>query len=172
LSLDRSPISNSYTLGVSYSMSPKLQISADLNQTTVAASPESGGVAAMPEASYEYPSTTLIASSIFKEGDVSMLSLRYSDSDSSQVLSLIIDSRFPLGKRWRINPRLRVDQRKIMSDSSDEWRYTPGVRLQYRHSRKLRIEFEVGKQFSQRALAEIDLDRESYFVNLGYQAFF
>jgi hypothetical protein len=109
---------------------------------------------------------------LFKEGDVSMLSLRYSNSDSSQVVSLIVDSRFPLGKRWRINPRLRVNQRKIMSDSSDEWQFTPGLRLQYRHSRKLRIELETGKRFSQRALAETDLDRESYFVSLGYQLFF
>jgi len=172
LSLDRAPISNSYTAGVSYSMSPKLQISADFNQTTVEGSPESGGISAMPENSYQYFSTTLIASSLFKEGDVSMLGLRYSDSDSAQVVSLILDSRFPLGKRWRINPRLRVDQRKIMSDSSDEWQLTPGLRLQYRHSRKLRVEFELGKQFSQRALAETDLERESYFVNLGYQLYF
>jgi hypothetical protein len=172
LSLDRAPISNSYTLGVSYSVSPKLQISADFNQTSVDASPESGGVSGMPESSYQYFSTTLIASSLFKEGDVSMLGLRYSNSDSAQVVSLILDSRFPLGKRWRINPRLRVDQRKIMSDSSDEWQFAPGLRLQYRHSRKFRIELEAGKQFSQRALAETDLDRESYFVNLGYQLFF
>jgi len=172
LSLDRAPISNSYTAGISFSISPKLQISADFNQTSVDASPESGGVSGMPESSYQYLSTTLIASSLFKEGDVSMLGLRYSSSDSAQVTSLIVDSRFPLGKRWRINPRLRVDQRIIMSDSSDEWQLTPGLRLQFRHNRKLRIELEVGKQFSQRQLAETDLDRESYFVNLGYQFYF
>jgi len=172
LSIDRTPLANSYTLGVSYSLSPKLQISADANQATVEASPESGGVAAMPEASYRYFSTTLIASSVFKEGDVSMISLRYSDSDWTEVLSLTLDSRFPIGRRWRINPRLRIDQRHIMSDASDEWQYTPGLRLQYRHNRKFRIEFEAGKRFSQRELENTDLDRESYFINLGYQLFF
>ena len=84
----------------------------------------------------------------------------------------MLDSRFPIGRRWRINPRLRVDRRRILSDSSDELQYTPGLRLQYRHNRKFRIEFEVGKQFARRALENTDIDRESYFVSLGYQLFF
>jgi hypothetical protein len=36
----------------------------------------------------------------------------------------------------------------------------------------LRLEFEAGKQFSQRDMELTDLDRESYFVNLGYQFFY
>jgi hypothetical protein len=172
LSIDRSPLVTSISAGFSYSLSPRLQLSADMIQTTVEATPESGGVAAMPESDYSYVSATLIASSLFTEGDVTMFGLRYSSSNSAQVTSLNIDSRFPIGSHWRINPRLRVDNRHILSDSSDEWLYTPGLRIQYRRSRKLRIELEVGKQFSQRELVGTDLDRESYFLNLGYQMFF
>ena len=172
LSLDRTPLASSFTAAVSYSVSPRLQLSFDANQTTVEATPESGGVAATPESTYNYISSTLVASSLFREGDVSMLSLRYSKSDSTQVTSLTIDSRFPIGRRWRINPRLRVDQRQIMSDSSDELLLTPGLRMQYRHNKKLRFELELGKQFATRETLGADLDRESYFVNIGYQAFF
>jgi hypothetical protein len=172
LSLDRSPLVTSVTAGFSYSLSPRLQLSGDMNQSKVDATTESGGVAATPESTYNYASATLIASSLFREGDVTMFGVRYSESESSQVTSLTLDSRFPIGNRWRINPRLRMDYRKILSDSSDEWLYTPGVRIQYRRSRKLRVELEAGKQFSQRALVDTDLDRESYFVNLGYQVFF
>jgi len=172
LSLDRSPLASSFTASVSYSMTPRLQLSVDANQTTVDASPESGGVPATPESTYHYFSSTLIASSLFREGDVSMLSLRFSDSDNTQVTSLSLDSRFPIGKRWRINPRLRVDQRRIMADSSDELLYTPGIRVQYRRSRKLRVEFETGKQFASRETIGGDIDRESYFVTIGYQVFF
>jgi maltoporin len=149
-----------------------MQINFDVNQATVDAAPESGGIPAMPEASYTYLSTTLIASSVFKEGDSTMIGLRYSDSNSAKVTSITIDSRYPVGTRWRINPRLRIDQRQILSDSSDEWQITPGLRVQYRHNRKFRVEFEAGKQFSQRALETSDLDRESYFLSLGYQVFF
>lgn len=171
-SVDRTPISSSFSLGASYSLSPKMQINFDVNQATVDAAPESGGIPAMPEASYTYLSTTLIASSVFKEGDSTMIGLRYSDSNSAKVTSITIDSRYPVGTRWRINPRLRIDQRQILSDSSDEWQITPGLRVQYRHNRKFRVEFEAGKQFSQRALETSDLDRESYFLSLGYQVFF
>jgi hypothetical protein len=172
LSLDRAPLASSFTTAISYSLSPRLQLSVDANHTTVDASPESGGVAAMPESTYDYFSANLVASSLFKEGDVTMFGLRYSESGSTQVTSLTVDSRFPIGTRWRINPRLRIDQRRFLSDSTDEMLYTPGLRIQYRRSRKLRVEFEAGKQFATRETLGSDLDRESYFVSIGYQAFF
>lgn len=172
LSLDRAPLMASTTFGLSHSLSPRLQINADANHTTVEATPASGGVAATPETTYRYLSTSLVASSLLTEGDVSMIGLRMSDSDTTKVISLNLDSRFPIGRTWRINPRLRIDRRQIMSDSSHEWLYTTGIRIQFRRSRKYRIEFEAGKQFSQREMADADLDRESYFINAGYQAFF
>ena len=172
LSLDRAPLSTSYSVGVSHSFSPKLQINFDANHTTMDASPASGGIAATEETNYQYASTTLVASSLLKEGDVSMIALRVSDSDSTRVVSLNLDSRFPFGRKWRVNPRLRIDRRDIMSDGSHEWIYTPGIRIQLRQSQKYRFEFEAGKRFSQRQSGLINLDRESYFVNLGYQAFF
>ena len=172
LSLDRTPLTTSYTLGLSHSLSPKLQINADANQTTIEATPESGGVAATPQATYSYFSTTVVASSLLREGDVSMISLRLSDSDTATVVSLNLDSRFPLGRSWRINPRFRIDRRQIMSDSSHEWLFTPGLRIQFRRGRRYRIEFEAGKRFSQHEVGDTDMNRESYFLNIGYQAFF
>ncbi len=171
-SIDRSPLSESYTVGLSQSFSPRLQINFDANQTTIEASPESGGVLATPESTYRYFSTTLVASSLMTEGDVLMVSLRASDSSTTKVSSMTFDTRFPVGRSWRINPRLRVDRRQILSDSSIEWLYTPGLRVQIRNSQKYRIDLEVGKRFSERESTTINLDRESYFINLGYQVFF
>lgn len=170
--LDRSPISTSYTMGLSYTLTPKIQITADTNQTTVDATPESGGVFATPEWSYRYIATNIVASSLLKEGDVTILSIRNSTSDSTDVISLIVDSRFPFGRTWQVNPRVRVDRRVRTGDDSDEWIISPGVRIRYRRSQKFRIELEAGRQFSQRDSLNVDLDRESYFINFGYQAFF
>jgi maltoporin len=83
-----------------------------------------------------------------------------------------MDMRFPIGRQWRINPRLRVDYREIKTDQSTQWIYTPGIRVQYRPTRRLRLEVEAGKQFSQRDMELTNLDRESYFINLGYQFFY
>ena len=172
LGVDRSPLSTTYSIGVSTSLSPKLQINADANQTTTDATPASGGVAATQATSYRYYATSVVASSLFKEGDVTILGARYSDSDTARVISLTLDSRYPFGRTWRINPRLRVDRRQRLAEANYEWLYTPGIRVQYRRSQKFRIEFEAGKQFSQRESFGADLDRESYFINLGYQSFF
>lgn len=174
LGRDRTSLSTTYTLGLSYPLSPKLQINTDASQSTMDATPASGGVLATEESKYRYFSSSLVASSILKEGDVTIIGARFSDSETSRVVSLTFDSRYPIGRTWRINPRLRVDRRERLTDPDYEWLYTPGIRIQYRRSQKFRIEFEAGKQFSQRdsGIADLNLDRESYFFNLGYQSFF
>ena len=174
LGRDRTSLSTTYTVGLSYPVSPKLQINADASQSTMDATPASGGVFATEESTYRYYSGSLVASSILKEGDVSIISARFSDSDTSRVTSLTFDSRYPIGRTWRINPRLRVDRRQRVADPNYEWLYTPGIRIQYRRSQKFRIELEAGKQFSQRDsdVVDLNLDRESYFINIGYQSFF
>lgn len=44
--------------------------------------------------------------------------------------------------------------------------------MQYRVGRNIRIMLDAGKQFAVRDMGETDIDRQTYFVNLGYQAFF
>jgi hypothetical protein len=153
-------------------LSPKLQINADASHSTIDGTPASGGVLATEESTYQYYSGSLIASSVLKEGDVSIISARLSDSDTARVISFSFDSRYPIGRAWRINPRLRVDRRERFADPDYEWLYTPGVRIQYRRSQMFRIELEAGKQFSQRETVNADFDRESYYINIGYQSFF
>jgi tetratricopeptide (TPR) repeat protein len=172
LGLDRSPLSTSFTVGMSFSLSPRLQISADANDTNIDATPDSGGVFGVPASHYRYLSANLVASSLFREGDVSIVTLRQSSSETTDVLSISLDSRFPFGRSWRVNPRLRVDRRDRLGDLDYEWLYTPGLRVQYRGGQRLRVEFEAGKQYSLRQTVTDDLDRESYFISLGYQLFF
>ena len=71
-----------------------------------------------------------------------------------------------------MNPRLRVDYREITSDGSTQWTYTPGLRLQYRKDRRFRVELETGILLSSRQMTGADQDRQSWFVNLGYQLFY
>ena len=110
-------------------------------------------------------------SRLITEADVTILGLRYADSESNETISVQLDTRFPLGP-FRINPRVRVDHRDVKSDGSTQWTYTPGIRIQFRHDRRLRLDLETGLQFSSRELPTIDQNRESWFVNIGYQLFF
>ncbi len=172
LGLDRSPLSTSYTLGISYTLSPRIQISADANQTSIDATPASGGVLATLGSRIRYIAANIVASSLLREGDVSIIGFRQSATETSTVSSVTLDSRYPFNRTWRLNPRLRIDRRERIGDTDYEWIYTPGIRLQYRRSQRFRVELEAGKQFVQRETEVVNLDRESYFVNLGYQVFF
>jgi hypothetical protein len=172
LSLDRTAMSTTYTVGMSQPLTPRLQLSLDASQSVIEATPESGGVPANPKSNYLYFSANLLASSLLKEGDVSILGLRMSDSSSSRVYSINIDTRYPFGNGLRLNPRLRVDYREILTDLSTEWIYTPGLRMQYRLGRRGRVDLEGGKEIASRSAEIADLDRDSYFINLGYQLIF
>ena len=172
LGRDRSAASTNFSFGLSYPITPRLQINGDIGQSTIDETPASGGVLATPGSTYTYFSGSLLASSLLKEGDVSIFGLRYSDSDTSNTVSLTLDSRYPVGNRFRLNARLRIDRRELISDGSEQWTYTPGIRVLYRRSQKFRLELEAGKLFSQQDSLSSNQDRESYFVNLGYQVFF
>jgi len=172
LALDRAAMTTTMTLGISQPLTPKIQINVNASQSTIEATPESGGIFATPESTYTYISTDFVGSSLIKEGDVTLLGLRYADSENTAVYSIHLDTRFPIGSYFRFNPRLRVDYREIKSDMSTQMIYTPGIRLQYRKDRRFRVELEAGMQFSSRDMANLTEDRESYFVNLGYQLLF
>ena len=170
--LDRSAATTTYTLGVSHPFTPKLSANFNASVSSIDATPESGGVAATPDSEYSYYSADVVVSSLFTEGDVGIVGLRYAVSETTDVYSTTFDTRFPIGRGWRINPRLRVDYREIKTDQSTQWIYTPGVRVQYRMGRRVRFELQTGKQFSTREMARSDQDRESWFVYAGYQLFY
>ena len=172
LALDRSPVSTTVSFGLSHSLTPNLQINADANRSTIDATPDSGGVIGSPASEYNYLSANLVASSLVREGDVVIVGTRYSDSGSAKVTTLTLDGRFPFRSGLRVNPRLRVDRRERLALDGYEWFYYSGLRLQYRASRGFRVEFEAGKQFSMQDSELGGDDRESWFVNLGYQLFF
>jgi tetratricopeptide (TPR) repeat protein len=170
--LDRSAATTTYTFGLSRPFTPKLTANFNASISSIDATPESGGVAATPTSEYSYYSADVVASSLFTEGDVGIIGLRYAVSETTDVYSTTFDTRFPLGRGWRISPRLRIDYREIKTDQSTQWIYTPGLRVQYRMGRRVRFELQTGKQFSTREMATSDQDRESWFVNAGYQLFF
>jgi hypothetical protein len=169
--LDRSPQVTTLSTGLSRPLSPKLQFNLNASLSTIDATPDSAGVAATGQSKYSYYSADLVASSLFTEGDVGIVGLRYSVSDTTDVYSVNLDSRFPLGRAWRINPRLRVDYREIRTDQSTQWMVTPALRIQFRPGRHWRLEFEAGKRLSRRDMAVSDQDRESNFIYFGYQYF-
>jgi tetratricopeptide (TPR) repeat protein len=170
--LDRSAVTTTYSVGMSRPFSPKLSLNLNASTSSVEGTPASGGVGATPDSEYSYYSADFVASSLFTQGDVGIMGFRYAVTQTTDVYSTMLDTRFPVGRKWRISPRLRVDYREIKTDGSKQWIYTPGLRVQFRPGRRVRLEFQGGMQFSTREMAAMDQERESWFVNIGYQYFY
>ncbi len=171
LALDRTAISTSYSVGLSRPLGSKFQVTADLQGTQISETIASGGVPGTPAYDSLYFNTQLMAYSMFKEGDMSILGLRLSDTSSRRTTSLTLDFRYPFGG-FRANPRIRIDRRETLADATVEWVYSPRLRLQYRWRDRYHFELEVGGLFAERRLPEFNDETKAYFLNLGYRYVF
>jgi tetratricopeptide (TPR) repeat protein len=141
LAKDRTSTSRTYTLGAAYPLSERFQLTGDATMTNLTDTPASGGVDAIPGTGNDYfYSLQLTGSSLFKAGDVSILQLRYSDTGDANTTSFLVNSRYPVTRQFRVNPRVRVNYRRNTDDDSTQWIIAPRLRLDYRVLRRYRFE--------------------------------
>jgi len=112
LAEDRTPRSTLVSIGGSQQLSDRLQLAIDVSASYLSDTPASGGVEAMASTGWEfsyYPQ--LVVSSLFTNGDVGTIGVRYFDGSLSDTYSLIINERYPITPLLRVLPRVRVDWR-------------------------------------------------------------
>ncbi len=173
LASDRTADMTAVTVGVSTPLFERFQINADITANKLGGTPASGGVPAMPDQGTSfYYSLNLIGSSLFTSGDSSILGLRYSDGVNSTTTSVSVDSRFPLTRKLRLNPRIRVSHRTYIQDDSIQWILAPAIRVFYRLTRHYTFELETGGEWSDRNLDTGSSKFKSFFVYAGYRADF
>lgn len=169
LAEDRTAESDTISLGVSRPLGERFQWSVDLTGTQISSTRASGGVPAFPGTGPDYSvGAQLIATSLFRAGDMSILGLRHSEGTHSTVTSLSISSRFPLWAGLRIAPRLRLDQRDFAADGSTQWMASPSLRLDWNWKRAT-VEFEAGGEFANRDRLESTEKSSRYWLSLGYR---
>lgn len=160
-------------LGVSQSLSDRFQLNTDFTVTQFKGTTASEGVAEIPDQDNQYYfSLNLVGSRLFMENDSSILGLRHMDGGTSTVSTLYLDSRFPVNKKLRINPRFRMSYRKHKSDGSTSWVFRPSLRLLNSFGRRYRLDFEGGGEWFNRKQPNSGGDRVSWFLYLGYHAEF
>ncbi len=118
-----------------------------------------------------YYNLQLIGSNLLKEGDITILGLRFIDATTSDTTSLSLNTRYPVTRDFRVNPRFRVDFRKN-DDDTEQFIYRPSARLTYSIKRRFRLEAELGGEWSDREIVTGTSQSESWFLNLGYRADF
>jgi len=144
LAEDRTTAISTGTLGISHPFSPRLQLSGDVSISRQSGAPASGGVTAIPGTDNQYfYSLQLIGSSLLKEGDISILGLRYSVIDFADTYGLDISSRYPLTRAWRANPRFSADYRRA-TDNTEILTLRPSARIDYRWKNNVSYDIEGG----------------------------
>ncbi len=173
LAEDRSGKMLSYSLGLSRPFAERWQVNADFTVTQIEEGPGSGGVLALPDSGTEYfVDTSLVGSSLFTEGDVSIVGLRYSDSYNTSTSTVYVDSRFPVTSGLRLSPALALSLREIAADNASEWFVSPRLRLLYRFSRRYEVDLEGGAELGRRSGDVDNASTTAYYLYMGYRADF
>ena len=172
--MDRTAKSEFINAGVTQPLNDVYQLTANVSMTNFSSTPESGGVLALEGTGDEFSyDIGLIASSLFMENDTSIFTLRYFDGERSKRTSVNFDSRYPLTRNLRLNPRIRIDFQDAVDAESEEWRFRPSLRMDYRWRRRLHLELEIGGEWTSRdvtlAFGEETQTTEGYYVSIGYR---
>jgi tetratricopeptide (TPR) repeat protein len=173
LAEDRTAKSRSMIFSVTQELSEQFQLNGEFSVSELSGTPASGGVTTTPSTGAEFfYSSQLIGSSLFMENDIAIFGLRYSDLQNVDSYSVDFNTRFPITRDLRINPRVRIDYRKNKNDDGDRVNIRPLVRMDYRWKRWLRFELEGGREWINETVIGDSQKSTNYFFSLGARAFF
>ena len=174
LARDRTALSRSVTLGITQPINQKLQVAADVSWSNLEGTKASGGVEEIQGSGDEYYySLQLIGNSLIREGDLAIFGLRYGDTATSDIYSVNLNTRYPLTRDWRINPRLVVDFRKNRETDTDQLKFRPSLRTDYRWNKNLNFELEGGMEWTSNSEPDQeDDDTRGFFVIAGLRFHF
>jgi hypothetical protein len=167
---DRSGELTTVTIGFSRPLYERFQINADVTVSDYTGAPAFGDLAEI-DADYYY-NLSLVGSSLMKEGDTSIFTLRYLDGGTASTTSFALDTRYPLNDRLRINPRVLLAYRDFTTTNATELLAVPALRLFYRFRRRTRFEFEAGARWSDREVEANSVGATSWFLYTGYRTDF
>jgi hypothetical protein len=170
---DRTAPSRTATLGVAKPLGERFQVNADITRTEIGDTVESVGVAAIPGTDPQtYYSASFVGAGLFRQGDVMIFNLRYGGSDEFAVSQLTWDARFPVGRRLRVNPRLRFGVWDSPLQGRRRESVTPSFRLLLNPARRYWLELEAGTDQFTRTDRASEQQSSGHFLNLGYRADF
>lgn len=173
LAIDRTAESRTLTLGLAAPMGERLQLNFDVTASEIGGTVASAGVVALPGTGRQlFYSTSLVATGLLSPGAVNIWNLRLGDADTYQTGLLSWDARFPIGKRLRINPRLRFALWRSVTENRERRTISPSLRLLMNLSNRYRLELEIGRGDVTRSDARGDSLATGRYFNLGYRVNF
>jgi hypothetical protein len=173
LALDRTAQSLTTTIGVARPLGERFHLNADVTTSEIDGTVASEGVPATPATGQQiYYSMSLVGSGLFGAGDVTILNLRRGTADTFDLSQFTWDARFPVGRKIRLNPRLRYAVRENLVDGRTRDTASASFRLLLNLRNHYRLEMELGKDAITRTDAGIEQESSGAFFILGYRADF
>lgn len=111
-----------------------------------------------------------ISSNTFKEQDLYVLGLRYSDYTHYDEISVFINARMPPINGWKMQPRLAIGHRKFSETSlsaGTRLSVFPSLKVDYRWKKKWVFDVEVGADFVKYSNANVN-DETRQNLRVGY----
>jgi len=169
---NRTAQGQSASLGLSRPVFDRFQLDLDVALYALDATVASAGVIAIPESRQTSLYLSFVGSSVIKNGDTTIFSLRHTTTLDATADTLLFDFRFAATRRLRLSPRLALAAR-VYDNGTEQTIVAPGLRLSYRSPRGHQFELEVGKQLADRTFAVARLGEEKEqsdetFFNAGY----
>jgi tetratricopeptide (TPR) repeat protein len=176
LARERTADTQTVTFGGTQLLNTTFQLTTDITVSHIDSTPATppsalipAGVPGTEEMGPDYYiSTQLVGNSLLMKYDTNILGIRYHETDPSDTVSFIVNSRFPIGRKWRINPRLQYDIRK-QSDGRKQKKIRAILKTDYRYLNRLRFDFEIGYDDTSVSNTAIDLDNSNLYFSLGYR---
>ncbi|NNJ97360.1 MAG: hypothetical protein HKP12_09390, partial [Gammaproteobacteria bacterium] len=116
-----------------------------------------------------FVSAQIVGNNLILKRDTGVLGLRCLDTRLSNTYSLIVNTRIPVTRDWRINPRLQYDIRRS-SDGRQQNKIRALIRTDYRYLNKARFDFEIGyDDTSDDNNDGVSLGSNNLFISVGYR---
>jgi len=163
-------VSNNYSITVTHPIGNRFQFALTAGVSELGATPQTvlGVPAVVATGLSKAVQAQLYGTSLWHEGDFSVLSAAYSDTETGKIASIGVTSRMPVGGAWRLGPRLTIDHRQLASDGSNELSFVPSALLDYQRGRKL-LQFELGGQIGKRDSDQQSQNTKRYYISLAYR---
>jgi hypothetical protein len=168
LAQDRSAYARSASLSYSRPIMEKLQLNIDMIATNVSGTKGTGGVEAVPGTGTEYYySGQLVASDVFTDGAIFIAGVRYADTQQVEQQTVQLNARYPVAQDFRLNTKLRLDQRTRKDGLGDEISARGSVALSYTLNRSTYFDVEIGGQYSDNQNPLITTQERGLFGSIG-----
>ncbi len=173
LARDRTAHFKSFLVSITKPVHSLFTIGGEFAVSNFSSTPASGGVEAINGTGNEYTvAGQLIGSNIIKQGDTTIMELRYNNNSTSDLTRFSINSRYPWSRTWRFNPKLAIDQRD-RDNGTKTTTIRPSLKTEYKFGKRVKFIGEGGYEWSDSEnTATGDTTESSYFVYLGYIADF